>query len=60
MCLAPGVNTAYFWSQSTRMVQLPVSGKWSANAISDVRADGTRIVVGMAATGTAIAWVLHP
>jgi uncharacterized membrane protein len=56
-----GVNTGYFWSQSTGMVQLPASGKFSAaNAISGVRADGSRIVVGMTAAGTALAWVLHP
>jgi uncharacterized membrane protein len=57
---APRVgNTAYFWSESLGMVQLPFEGRFAvANALSDVRADGTRIVVGMDSQGNAIAWVL--
>ena len=53
-------NTGYIWfAASQRMVQLPVKGRGaSANAVSDVRADGTRLVVGMASTG-AVVWVVR-
>ena len=55
-----GVNTGYFWSESTGMVQLPFKGRWAAaNALSDLRADGTRLVVGMASTGEAVVWVVR-
>lgn len=53
-------NTGFFWSESSGMVQLAVKGKWAAaNALSDVRPDGTRLVVGMDSQGRAIAWVLQ-
>jgi uncharacterized membrane protein len=53
-------NTAYFWSESMGMLQLPVKGRWAAaNAISDVRPDGTRLVVGMDSQGQAIVWVVR-
>jgi uncharacterized membrane protein len=53
-------NTAFFWSQSIGMYQLPIKGSWAAaNAVSDVRSDGTRLVVGMSSQGTAIAWVVR-
>lgn len=55
-----GTNTAFFWSESTGMLQLPIKGRWAAaNAVSDVRADGSRLVVGMDATGNAIAWTVR-
>jgi uncharacterized membrane protein len=61
---AQGGNTGYIWfAASQRMVQLPFKGRWAAaNAVSDVRvADGTRLVVGMTSTGTAVVWdVRHP
>jgi uncharacterized membrane protein len=53
-------NTGYFWSESTGMLQLPVKGRWAAaNALSDVRSDGTRLVIGMDAQGQAIVWVVR-
>jgi uncharacterized membrane protein len=53
-------NTAYFWSMSTGMVQLPFKGRWAAaNAVSDVRPDGTRVVVGMNSQGQAIVWTVR-
>jgi len=58
---AAGSNTAFFWSASSGMVQLPFSGRWAAaNAISDPRPDGTRLVVGMSSRAQAIAWVVMP
>jgi uncharacterized membrane protein len=40
-------NTGFFWSASTGMFQLPHKGRWAmANALSDVRPDGSRVVVG--------------
>jgi len=55
-----GTNTAFFWSESTGMVQLPIKGQWAgANAVSDIRADGTRLVVGIDANGNAIAWTVR-
>ena len=56
-------NTGYIWfAESQRMVQLPFKGRWAAaNAVSDVRADGTRLVVGRTANGSAVVWVVrHP
>jgi len=47
-----GVFTPYFWSVSTGMLPLPSGNKGPANsgglpfALSDVRPDGTRLVVG--------------
>lgn len=50
-------NTAFFWSESMGMFQLPVKGTWAAaNAVSDVRPDGTRLVVGMNSQGVAVVW----
>jgi uncharacterized membrane protein len=57
---AHGVNTAFFWSASLGMVQLPARGGWAgANAISDLRPDGTRLVVGLDSQGPPIAWVVR-
>ena len=50
-----GVFTPYFWSASTGMLPLPSGTKGPANrgglpfALSDVRLDGTRLVVGTSA-----------
>jgi len=50
-------NTAFFWSESMGMFQLPVKGSWAAaNALSDVRPDGTRLVVGVNSQGAAVVW----
>jgi probable HAF family extracellular repeat protein len=58
---APQVGeTAYFWSESRGMVQLPFKGRPPiANALSDVRADGTRVVVGADGRANAIVWVVR-
>jgi uncharacterized membrane protein len=53
-------NTAYFWSESTGMLQLPFRGRFAvADALSDVRADGTRLVVGMNSNAEALVWVVR-
>jgi probable HAF family extracellular repeat protein len=55
-----GVNTAFFWSESLGMLQLPFKGRWAtANAVSDVRPDGTRLIVGQDWRGNAVAWVVR-
>jgi probable HAF family extracellular repeat protein len=55
-----GTNTGFFWSESTGMVPLPIKGPWAgANALSDVRPDGSRIVVGVDSTGSPIAWTVR-
>jgi uncharacterized membrane protein len=53
-------NTGFIWfAHSQRMVQLPFKGRWAAaNALSDVRVDGTRLVVGMSSTADAVVWVV--
>ncbi len=54
-----GVNTAFFWSQATAMFRLPAN-KWGvANAVSEVRLDGTRLVVGMDAQANAAVWLVR-
>ena len=53
-------NTAYFWSESLGMVQLPFRGRFAvANALSDVRQDGTRLVVGADSRQNAVVWVVR-
>jgi uncharacterized membrane protein len=53
-------NTGFFWSESTGMIQLPFKGRWAmANALSDVRPDGSRLVVGMDSQGQAVAWAVR-
>jgi probable HAF family extracellular repeat protein len=53
-------NTAYFWSDSRGMIQLPFKGRWAAaNALSNVRPDGTRVVVGTDSSGNAVVWVVR-
>jgi uncharacterized membrane protein len=49
----------YFWSVATGMRALPFSGRQAvAWALSDVRADGTRVIVGMNANSEAMVWVV--
>jgi uncharacterized membrane protein len=53
-------NTAYFWSESLGMMQLPFKGHYAvANALSDVRPDGTRLVVGADSRQNAVVWVVR-
>ena len=53
-------NTGFFWSPSVGMYQLPVKGQWAAaNAVSDVRPDGTRVVVGMSSQAVPVVWVVR-
>ena len=55
-----GVNTGFFRSEWSGMLKLPVKAQWAAaNAVSDVRPDGTRLVVGMDAQGQALVWVIR-
>ena len=56
---AQGVNTAFFWSQSVGMYRLPVNRWAAAYAVSDVRLDGTRLVVGTDAQANAVVWVVR-
>jgi uncharacterized membrane protein len=52
-------ETGFFWSESTGMVPLAFTGKWAAAwALSDVRPDGTRLVVGTDARVRAVVWVI--
>jgi uncharacterized membrane protein len=56
-------NTGYFWSESTGMLQLPAGSRCcaAANAVSDIRQDGTRLVAGLAGRdGRAAVWVVRP
>lgn len=57
--LSNGDGYPFFWSETTGMRQLPVTdGAW-AFAISGVRADGTRLVVGAGGRPfSALAWVV--
>jgi hypothetical protein len=41
-------------------LQLPSKARWAAaNGVSDVRPDGTRLVVGMSSQGAAVVWVVR-
>ena len=52
-------STPFIWSASVGMLELPYRGKSAvANAISDVRPDGTRVVVGFNSNGEASVWVV--
>jgi hypothetical protein len=59
----PWGNTGYFWSESTGMRQLPFKTRCctAANAVSDARPDGTRLVAGTDHndTGRAVVWVVQ-
>ena len=54
-----GVNTAFFWSEATKMFKLPANKFAVANAVSEVRPDGTRLVVGMDAQANAAVWLVR-
>jgi uncharacterized membrane protein len=60
---SPQGNTGYFWSESTGMLQLPFKTGCctAANAVSDARPDGTRLVAGIDLnnTGRAVVWVVQ-
>jgi uncharacterized membrane protein len=52
-------GVGYFWSVAAGMRQLPSSG--GANAVSGIRADGTRLVAGIAKKSPrAAVWVVRP
>ncbi len=53
-----GVFTAYFWSASTGMVQLPANRSAIPFALSDVRLDGTRLVVGTSQASAGV-WIVR-
>jgi len=60
--LSSGVSAGYFWSEWSGMIQLPVpkTAVWVAPfAISDVRADGTRLVAGVDSRVRPIAWIVR-
>lgn len=58
--LANQDGTAFFWSETMGMRQLPVSGGAWAFAVSGVRADGTRLVVGAGGDSFgALVWVVR-
>lgn len=54
-----GTNTAFFWSPATGMLQLPANRWGGANAVSDVRADGTRLVAGTDSQANAVVWTVR-
>ena len=56
---ARNTNTAFIWSEAMGMVKLPIAGWGAAFAVSDVRADGTRIVAGTNSHGDAVIWVVR-
>jgi len=53
-------TTGFFWSPSVGMYQLPFKGQFAgANAVSDVRPDGTRLIVGMTSQAMPVVWVVR-
>ena len=55
-----GSSTAFFWSQSVGLVPLPSKGRSAQpRALSDVRPDGTRLVVGVDGNSQPIVWVVR-
>ena len=58
--LASEDGTAFFWSETMGIRQLPITGGGWAFAVSGVRADGTRLVVGAGGTRFgALVWVVR-
>ena len=58
--LANEEGTAFIWSETMGMRQLPVTGGAWAFAVSGVRADGTRLVVGAGGDKfSALVWVVR-
>jgi uncharacterized membrane protein len=56
---AAGANTGFYWSLSTGMLQLPANRWGAANAISNVRSDGSRLVVGTDSQANAVVWIVR-
>ena len=56
---ARGNQTGFFWTPSTGMLRLSASRSVTAYALSDVRSDGTRLVVGVDDQATAAVWVVR-
>ncbi len=52
-------TTPFIWSQTRGMLRLPVKRSGIAFAVSDVRADGTRIAAGVADGAKAVIWVVR-
>jgi uncharacterized membrane protein len=53
-------TTGFFWSPSMGMYQLPFKGEFAgANALSDIRPDGTRLIVGMNSQAMPVVWVMR-
>jgi len=61
MSTSPNVGlTAFFWSKSAGLVQLPFKGRAPlALALSNVRPDGTRLVVGVNSNAQAMVWIVR-
>lgn len=57
--LKTGRTIPFIWSQTRGMLKLPVKRTGAAFAVSDVRADGTRIAAGAADGGNAVIWVVR-
>lgn len=58
--LSNGDGVPFFWSEAAGMLQLPVTGGGWAFAVSGVRSDGTRLVVGAGGTKfSALVWVVR-
>jgi len=56
---ATGTNTGFFWSVATGMLQLPANRWGAANAMSDVRGDGSRLLVGTDSQANAVVWIVR-
>jgi uncharacterized membrane protein len=55
-----GVTGGYFWSAGLGLIQLTGKGRGTtANALSNVRPDGTRLIVGMDAGANAAVWLVR-
>jgi probable HAF family extracellular repeat protein len=57
--LANGDFFPFFWSETTGMRQLPITRDGLATAVSGVRTDGTRLVVGGGGREPAVVWVVR-
>ena len=58
--LTNGTGTAFFWSETLGMRQLPVTGDAWAYGVSAVRSDGTRLVVGTGGSRSGgLVWVVR-
>ena len=58
--LTDGTGTAFFWSETLGMRELPVTGGAWAYGVSAVRSDGTRLVVGTGGSRSGgLVWVVR-